>query len=300
MTLRLAARGSALSLVQVELVARMLAPVATSIETFRTTGDLLSQLDAEIVGKGVFTREIDEALLDGRADVGVHSLKDLPAAIPAGLVLAAVPLREDPADVLLSRPRVPFSRLRSGARVGTGSPRRRAQLLAARPDLCVVDARGNVDTRIRRLDEGKWDAIVLARAGLARLGRLDEVCDVFEPHALLPAIGQGALALICRAGDRASLGALQPLDHAASHSEIRAERRLLERLEGGCRAPLAGRAIAAGPSLRLLAAVFTGDGTSVLREEGLGRCEDPETLADDVASRLISRGADRLLAGARA
>jgi hydroxymethylbilane synthase len=168
MTLRLAARGSALSLVQVELVARMLAPLSTSIETFRTTGDRLSHLGAEIVGKGVFTREIDEALLDGRADVGVHSLKDLPSEIPSGLVLAAVPLREDPSDVLLSRPRVPFSRLPSGARVGTGSPRRRAQLLAARPDLCVVDARGNVDTRIRRLEEGKWDAIVLARAVLAR------------------------------------------------------------------------------------------------------------------------------------
>lgn len=300
MKLRLAARGSALSLAQVELVARALSPrFETEILTYRTTGDRLSQLDATIVGKGVFTKEIDEALLGGRADVGVHSLKDLPSALPDGLVLAAVPAREDPSDVLLSRPRVRFSALPRGSRVGTGSPRRKAQLLAARPDLAVSDARGNVDTRIRRLEEGRWDAIVLARAGLARLGRLDEVCDVFAPSMILPAIGQGALAVVARRDDAAVLAALSPLDHAPSHGEALAERRLLRRLEAGCRAPLAGRATADGPRMRLSAGVFSPDGESSLREEAEGPAAEPESLADRVADRLIERGAERILAEAR-
>jgi hydroxymethylbilane synthase len=300
MKIRLAARGSALSLVQVEAVARMLAPFTeTEITTYRTTGDRLSQLDAVIVGKGVFTKEIDEALLDGRADLGVHSLKDLPSELPPGLVLASVPLREDPSDVLISRPRVAFADLPAGARVGTGSPRRRAQLLAARPDLSVSEARGNVDTRIRRLEEGRWDAIVLARAGLARLGRLEEVCDVFSAAVMLPAIGQGALALVARSGDSATAAVLANLDHPESHREVLAERALLRNLEGGCRAPMAGRATASNGSLRLAAAVFSADGAAYLREEDESAGGDPEELGETLARRLLDRGAARLLEEAR-
>ncbi|MDQ6891805.1 MAG: hydroxymethylbilane synthase [Acidobacteriota bacterium] len=300
MKIRLAARGSVLSLVQVEAVARMLAPFAeTEITTYRTTGDRLSQLDAAIVGKGVFTKEIDEALLEGRADLGVHSLKDLPSELPAGLALAAVPLREDPSDILISRPRVAFAHLPAGARVGTGSPRRKAQLLAARPDLSVTDARGNVDTRIRRLDAGRWDAIVLARAGLARLGRLEEVCDVFSDGVMLPAIGQGALALVARSDDVATAALLARLDHPESHREVLAERALLRSLEGGCRAPMAGRATASNGSLRLAAAVFSADGAACLREEDESATGDPEELGERLARRLLERGAARLLEEAR-
>lgn len=300
MSVRLAARGSALSTVQVEWVAKALAPrVETEIGTYRTTGDRLSHLDQAITGKGVFTKEIDEALLDGRADVGVHSLKDLPSELPHGLVLAAVPLRQDPSDVLVSRPRIRFAEVPRGARVGTGSPRRRAQLLAARPDLSVLEARGNVDTRIRRLEEGRWDAIVLARAGLARLGRLEEVCDVFPQDVLLPAIGQGALALVTREGDADSARALAPLDHAPSHREVLAERRLLKRLHAGCQAPLAGRAIFSDGRMRVLAGVFSLDGTDAIREEAEGPADQAIALADRVADALLARGAERILEGAR-
>jgi len=313
---RLAARGSALSIAQVEWVARALAHAGSataSVQTFRTTGDRLSHDNENIVGKGVFTKEIDEALLDGRADVGVHSCKDLPSELPPGLVLAAIPPREDPSDVLVSRARATFASLPAGARIGTGSPRRRAQLLAARPDLSVSEARGNVDTRIRRLEEGRWDAIVLARAGLARLGRLDEVCEVFSADVLLPAIGQGALALVARAGDAESAAALAALDHLPTHREILAERRLLTRLHAGCRAPLAALAsaaasasgLAAAPAvttpgtLRLSAAVFSHDGRETIREDEAGLLDDPIGLADRVADRLLARGADRILQEAR-
>jgi hydroxymethylbilane synthase len=300
--IRLAARGSALSLVQANWVSRALEGHAdVEIATYRTTGDRLSHEGAQITGKGVFTKEIDEALLDGRADVGVHSCKDLPSELPPGLVLAAVPLREDPSDALVSRPRVSFGALPSGARVGTGSPRRRAQLLANRPDLLVSEARGNVDTRIRRLEEGRWDAIVLARAGLARLGRLEEICDVFPPAVLLSAVGQGALALVTREDDAEAAGALAALDHGPSHREVLAERRLLRRLHAGCQAPLAGRAtvIESDGTIRLAAAVYSSDGSQMLREEAEGSAQDPVEVADGVANRLLARGAERILQESR-
>ena len=300
MRVRLGARGSALSLAQLEIVRRALADrVEISIETIRTTGDRLSRLDASIVGKGVFTKEIDEALLEGRIDVGVHSLKDLPAEIPAGLALAAVPLREDSRDALVAHPARPFGELPRGARIGTSSPRRRAQLLAARPDLSVLDARGNVDTRIRRLQEGRWDAIVLASAGLARLGRLSEACDFFATDTMIPAIGQGALALVVREDDASAREVLAPLDDPASHREVLAERALLSRLQAGCRAPLAGHARTADGSLELVAAVYSEDGSRVLRERATAPLDRPESLGDLVADALLARGAADLVAQAR-
>jgi hydroxymethylbilane synthase len=300
MKIRIAARGSALSLAQAEIVRGLLGPrFEIEVLVVRTTGDELSHLDAAIQGKGIFTKEIDEALLDGRADVGVHSLKDLPSRLPPGLVLAAVPIREDPSDALIAFPHRTFAALPRGARLGTSSPRRKAQLLAARPDLEISDARGNVDTRVRRVHEGKWDAIVLARAGLARLGRLHEVSEIFSEEVMLPAIGQGALALVVREGDERAARAVASLDDPASHREARAERELLSRLEAGCRAPLAGRAAANDGRLRLTAAVFSLSGDRVLREEGFGSVDKPEAVGEAVAGKLLAAGAADLIGEAR-
>jgi hydroxymethylbilane synthase len=296
MKLRLGARGSALSLAQANWVARCLAGRAeVDIMTIKTTGDRLSAAGSPIEWKGDFTKELDLALLEDRIDFAVHSLKDVPSSLPQGLELAAVPLREDPSDVLVSQPRRTFGELPAGARLGTSSPRRRAQLLAARPDLQISEARGNVDTRLRRLREGKWDAIVLARAGLARLGRVSEVCDVFSTEILLPAVGQGALALICRTEDRSTREALWGIDHAGSHREVLAERSLLVTLQAGCHAPVAARARVADAKLTLEAGVFAKDGARSLRDSASGPVEEAESLGRGAAERLLGRGAAKFL-----
>lgn len=300
MKLRLGARGSALSLAQAGLVARSLNFWAqVEIVKVKTTGDRLSAEGVAISWKGDFTKELDEALLEGRVDFAVHSLKDVPAALPEGLALAAVPLREDPSDVLVAHPQRPFSELPQGARVGTSSPRRKAQLLAARPDLRVVEVRGNVETRIRRLREGRFDAIVLARAGLARLGMLEEIGEVFSPDVLLPAVGQGALALVSRAEEGEVRALLARLDDADSHASVLAERSLLAVLEAGCRAPVAGRARVQGGELQLTAGVFSEDGSHVLREEGSGRAAEGIAVGRAVAERLLARGAAEWIGGGR-
>jgi hydroxymethylbilane synthase len=298
--LRIGGRGSQLSLVQLDLVGATLSDRAdVEIVPYRTTGDRLSRLDAAMTGKDLFTREIDEALRDGRIDVAVHSLKDLPSRLPAGLVLAAVPLREDPSDVLVSRDGSSFAGLPPGSSVGTSSPRRRAQVLSARPDLEVTGARGNVDTRIHRLREGRWDALVLARAGLARLDRLADVTEVLPASWMLPAIGQGALAVVTREEDDPVRELVEKVDHLASHREALAERALLELLEAGCRAPVAGLARTDGKRLRLASAVFAPDGSQTLREEGESAAEDAAELGLGVARRLLARGAADLLAISR-
>jgi hydroxymethylbilane synthase len=300
--LRVGARGSALSLAQVEIVAAALRPlgdVEVELVTISTTGDHLSRLGSAMTGKDLFTREIDTALLAGDVDIAVHSLKDLPSKLPDGLALAAVPEREDPSDVLISRESASFAELPTGSRVGTSSPRRRAQLLAARPDLEILEARGNVDTRLRRLAEGRWDAIVLARAGLARLGRLAEATEVLAGSWMLPAIGQGALAVVTREDDRAVRELVSRLDHPAAHREAAAERALLDLLDAGCRAPVAGLARAQGSRLSLEGAVFSPDGARALREAGEGSANDPEALGHDVARRLLLRGAAELIALSR-
>lgn len=296
MRVRLGARGSALSLAQAGLVAKSLAPWGEiEIVTVTTTGDRLSAEGAAISWKGDFTKELDEALLERRVDFAVHSLKDVPSALPEGLALAAVPAREDPSDALVAHPPRPFSELPPGARIGTSSPRRKAQLLAARRDLQVLEARGNVDTRIRRLREGRFDAIVLARAGLARLGLLSEMTELFPPEVLLPAVGQGALGLVSRSGDGEVRALLARVDDAPSHAEVLAERSLLTALEAGCRAPVAGRARAEGETLVLTAGVFAADGSRVLREEAAGRPTEAIALGRAVAQKLLARGAAELI-----
>jgi hydroxymethylbilane synthase len=296
MRLRLGARGSALSRAQAELVAAALSPAAeVDIVAVKTTGDRLSASGQPIGWKGDFTRELDEALLGGRIDLAVHSLKDVPSGLPAGLALAAVPRREDPSDVLVSRDRVRFAALPRGARVGTASPRRRAQLLAARPDLEIAEARGNVDTRITRLREGRWDAIVLARAGLARLGRLADAVEAFPDSVLLPAVGQGALAVVTREDDLPVRDVLARLDDAPSHAEVLAERGFLARLEAGCRAPVAARARVAAGNLTMTGAVFAADGSRVLRGEASGSASDAAAVGGELAGRLLAQGAAALI-----
>lgn len=300
MTLRIGGRGSQLSRVQLGMVAAMLRPrAAVEIVTLTTTGDRLSRGEAGMTGKDLFTREIDEALLGRRIDLAVHSLKDLPSRLPDGLALVAVPEREDPSDVLVSRDGATLRTLPAGARVGSSSPRRRAQLLLARPDLVVIDARGNVDTRLRRLSEGRWDAILLARAGIARLGRLAEVTEVLDASVMLPAIGQGALAVVAREEPGEVRDLVGSLDHAPSHREAVAERALLALLEAGCRAPVAGLARHAGGRLRLTGAAFSLDGRTALRADAEGEESEPEALGRQVAGRLLDAGAAALLAAGR-
>ena len=296
MKLRLGARGSALSLAQSGLVARSLSAWAEiELVTIKTTGDRLSAKGAPISWKGDFTKELDEALTEGRVDFAVHSLKDVPSVLAEGLALAAVPLREDPSDVLVSHPPRPFSELPQGARVGTSSPRRKAQLLAARPDLTILEARGNVDTRIRRLREGRFEAIVLARAGLVRLGRTEEITEVFGEDILLPAVGQGALALVSRADAGEVRALLARVDDADSHAAVLAERSLLETLEAGCRAPVAARARVEGSQLRLAAGVFSEDGARILKEHASGAPSEAIAVGRAAAEKLLSRGAAELI-----
>ncbi len=301
MKLRLGARGSALSLAQATLVARSLAGAAeVEIVEVRTTGDRKSASGEPISWKGDFTRELDEALRSKTVDFAVHSLKDVPSTMADGLVLAAVPARQDPRDVLVSHPARPFAELPRGARIGTSSPRRRAQLLAARPDLEVLEARGNVDTRLRRLREGRWDAIVLARAGLARLDRLAEIVEIFPEEILLPAVGQGALAIVAREGDTRMAGILASIDDAASHAEVVCERAVLAALEAGCRAPVAARARVTAGSLAVEAAVFSGDGARILRDRSAGSAADAEPIGRELGRRLLGAGAAALIGEAGA
>lgn len=302
--LRIGTRGSALARVQAALVADALRAAQPGLRVelveITTAGDRTQHTDAPMAGwgLGVFVKEIERALLDGQVDLAVHSLKDVPPDVPDGLVLAAIPERADPRDVLVTREGTPFEALPAGARVGTSSVRRAAFLRAARPDLAYVPIRGNVDSRYRKLLAGDYDAIVLARAGLERLGL--EVSGVpFAPERLPPAPGQGALAIQVRADDARTLALARALDHPPTAAAVRAERRVMAALEGGCRLPVAalGTPQPDGSQLRLLAAVAAVDGSRVLAREERGRLDDAEGLADVVVAGLRADGAGALLHG---
>jgi len=305
---RIGTRASALALTQTGHVADALARLGGfEVETVRvrTDGDRMTGSLTSLGGTGVFVTALREALLDGRCDVAVHSLKDLPTADPAGLALGAVPPREDPRDALCARDGLTLATLPPGARVGTGSPRRAAQLLAARPDLDVVDIRGNVDTRLGRVAPGDLDAVVLARAGLARLGRLDAVTDLFDPSVMAPAPGQGALAVEVRADDAADgsplARALAALDDAPTRLAVLAERGLLARLEAGCAAPVGAFAHLDGSTLTLDAVVVRTDGSRALRRSGATEVDPDDLLAGaDAAVTLGAALADELLAAGAA
>lgn len=275
---RIGTRASTLALTQTGHVADDLARLGgltTELVHVRTDGDRLTGSLASLGGTGVFVTTLRDALLDGRCDVAVHSLKDLPTTPAPGLTIAAVPVRQDPRDALCARDGLTLRELPPGALVGTGSPRRAAQLLAARPDLVVVDIRGNVDTRLGRVagaghGPGDLDAVVLARAGLARLGRLDAVTEALDPEVMLPAPGQGALAVEVRTADLADpthplAAALAALDHTPTRLAVVAERALLARLEAGCAAPVGALARVEGATIDLSAVVARTDGTQTLR-----------------------------------
>ncbi len=298
---RIGTRGSALALWQANHVKERLSALGHEVElqVIVTTGDRLQERRLEAVGgKGAFLKEIEEAMLEGRVDLAVHSLKDVPTALPQGLALCAVLERADPRDVLLSRAGR-LAQLPAGTLVGTTSLRRQAQIRALRPDLALADLRGNVETRIRRLHEGAFGAILLAMAGLARLGRTADVTEALNPRLIIPAPGQGAIALECRADDEAMRAAAAPLAHPPTVRAVTAERSFLAELGGGCNVPLGAHATAAGSEgkeLALVGFVAAVDGSQLLRGEARG--EDPAEVARALARDLIGQGAPALLAQA--
>jgi hydroxymethylbilane synthase len=295
---RIGSRGSALALWQAEHVRQRLAALGheASVRVITTTGDRVQDRRLEDVGgKGAFLKEIEEAMLAGEVDLAVHSLKDVPTALPAGLRLCAVLERADPRDAVLSSAGLALKRLPAGARVGTTSLRRRAQVAALRPDLVLQDLRGNVDTRIRKLREGACEAVLLAVAGLERLGRRGEVTEVLAAEEFLPAPGQGAIALECRDGDGPVAAAVAPLDHAPTARAVTAERALLAGLQGGCNVPLGAYAVEEDGALRLTAFVARPDGSGLLR--GQARDADPRRAGAALAEQLLARGARELMRG---
>jgi len=298
MNVRLGTRGSRLALIQCEQVAAGLRAhgARAEIVVIRTSGDRLAQVAlADFGGKALFVKEIEEALLAGQVDVGVHSLKDMPAALPAGLTLAAFPAREDPADVLLTRGPGGWDGLPRGARVGTSSLRRRALVLARRPDLRPEPIRGNVETRIEKLHAGACDATILAAAGLRRLGLDPSHSTPLPVDEFVPAVGQGILAVEAREADREVLELLGRLDDTRSRSEALAERAFLDRLGADCHTPVAGHARHDGAALTLTGVVASLDGATVLRWQASGGLSEAERLGTAVAEELLARGAKALL-----
>jgi hydroxymethylbilane synthase len=290
----IASRGSQLALWQARWVSAQLAALGHEcrIEIIKTTGDKITDVPLAKVGtKGLFTKEIEEALLDGRADLAVHSLKDLPTELPEGLVLAAVPEREDARDAVVGKR---LAELAAGARVGTSSLRRAAQLRTLRPDLTIESVRGNLDTRLRKLDEGQYDAILLAAAGLKRLGWGDRIAEILTPDTMCPAVGQGALAIETRASG-AGFDAVQALDHAATHAAVTAERGVLGALGGGCQVPIGAHATVEGGRLRLFGLVASPGGDEVIRAEASGAPGDAASLGLALGNVLLERGARRIL-----
>jgi len=298
-TLRLGTRASLLAMTQSRWVAdRLTAALGRQVELVEvtTTGDRNDAPLAQLGGTGVFVSALREALLEGRIDVAVHSLKDLPTGAAAGLVLAAVPLREDPRDVVVARDGLTLGELPVGSRVGTGSPRRAAQLRALGLGLEIVDIRGNVDTRIRKVREGAYDAVLLARAGLARIGRLDEATEVLDPLQMLPAPGQGALGVETRDDEVAT--EVAALDDVRTRAAVTAERAVLATLEGGCAAPVGALAeVAEGEhdeELWVRAVALSPDGTLAVRMSATGDPADAAGVGSRLASDMLSEGAAQL------
>ncbi len=292
--LTIGSRGSQLALWQAHWVKQVLEGAGEScrIEIIKTTGDKITDVPLAKVGtKGLFTKEIEEALLDGRIDLAVHSLKDLPTEVPAGLVIAAIPAREDARDALVGRS---IADLREGAKVGTSSLRRVAQLRAARPDLVIESVRGNLDTRLRKLSEGQYDALVLAAAGLRRLGWADRIAEFVPIDVMCPAVGQGALAIETREGDDAARRCAR-LDDRDTRVAVEAERAVLARLGGGCQVPIGAHARVSGDRLELLAIVGMPDGSRVIRRFTSGAVADAVRIGAELGGELLEAGAREIL-----
>jgi hydroxymethylbilane synthase len=299
MTIRIATRKSPLAKWQAHHVADLLRALEPGVEVelheLMTRGDKILEVAlAQVGGKGLFVKEIEDALLSGVAQIAVHSMKDLPALLAPGLVIAAVPVREDPRDALCSPRWKTLDRLPQGARIGTSSLRRSAQLKAIRPDLRMEVVRGNVQTRLNKASEG-LDAVVLAYAGLRRLGLAEHATQVFSPEEMLPAVAQGALALEARIDDPVTLARLERLDDPETRFRVEAERGFLARIEGGCQVPIAGHATVTLGEVHLRALVASVDGTRVIRGERRGPVAEARALGIALAVELLDRGAGEIL-----
>ncbi len=298
--LRIGTRGSPLALWQAQSVAGQMRPHAAAhvieLVEIETAGDRVTDRSlSQIGGDGVFTKEIQRALLAGVVDVAVHSLKDLPTQPVAGLCLAAVPARGSVGDAFVSLRHQRFDELPPGAAVGTSSLRRRAQALHRRPDLQLIDLRGNVQTRLRKLAEQNLDAIILAQAGLERLGLAQRITELLDPQWMLPAVGQGALGIECRQDDRETRTLLELLNDGPTRQAVLAERALLRGLGGGCLVPLGARGVVEDDALSLQAAVLSPDGRRRVAGEGTGPAGEAEEIGQHLAESLLSRGAGELL-----
>jgi len=288
-----------LALWQAEYVKRELeqtAALRVEIVKIRTTGDVILDTPlARVGGKGLFVKEIEEALLSGKVDLAVHSMKDVPTGLPDGLGIVCVTKREDPRDAFLSARYERFEELPQGARVGTSSLRRQTQLLAARPDLDVVSLRGNIDTRIRKMEEGAYDAVILAAAGVRRLGWEGKIRQYLSVEQSIPAIGQGALGIEARVDDERAVNAVAFLNDMETRLAVCAERKMLERLEGGCQVPIAGHAVISGDKILLTGLVGRPDGSEIVRGNRSGSLEAPEELGVALAEELLARGGRQIL-----
>jgi hydroxymethylbilane synthase len=303
-SLRIGTRGSPLALAQAHMVQAQLAAAlgiaaeTIEIRTFRTTGDRVQDRPlSEAGGKGLFTKEIEDALLQNEVDLAVHSAKDMPTVLPAGLGLAAFPEREDVRDVFISRKAKHPRELPAGSVVGTASLRRQAMLKQLRPDLEVINFRGNVQTRLRKLDEGEVDATLLALAGLKRLGLTDVATAILSTEEFLPAVGQGAIAIETRMDDVATRDAVGRIDHADTHAAVLAERAFLAVLEGSCRTPIGGHAVLRGDTLHFRGLIVRPDGSEAHATERTGHRTEAETLGADAGSELRSRAGANFFAG---
>ena len=293
--LTIGTRGSQLALWQAHWIQAKLEKLGqeSRIEIIKTTGDKITDVALSQVGsKGLFTKEIEEALIAGAIDLAVHSLKDMPTDLPAGLTLAAIPEREDPRDALIGRA---LEDLPKGARVGTGSLRRSAQLRARRPDLEIEDIRGNVDTRLRKLDEGRYDAIVLASAGLRRLGLDNRITELFNPSVMCPAVGQGALAVETRDDGGPAFQIATRLEHPEIRAAVTAERAVLAALGGGCQAPMGSYAYINDATLYVIALIISPDGKKLIRHAKHGAVAEAAVLGRALAEQLLAEGGKEIL-----
>jgi hydroxymethylbilane synthase len=299
-TLRIATRKSPLAMWQAEHVSRKLRQLHQGIEVelvgMSTQGDkILDTPLAKIGGKGLFVKELEQGMLEGRADIAVHSMKDVPVEFPQGLHLAVILEREDPRDAFVSNRYGTLDELPEGAVVGTSSLRRQCQISANRPDLRIAPLRGNVNTRLRKLDEGEFDAIILASAGLKRLGFDDRISSFLEPDQSLPAIGQGAIGIECRADDDWVHRLIEPLHDAETACCVQAERAMNDHLMGGCQVPIAGYALLNHNRLYMRGLVGEPDGSRIMRAEASGPAGEPEALGRGLAEDLLGQGADQVL-----
>ena len=299
-TLKIATRQSPLALWQAEHIRSRLnqlyPDLTVELVKFVSPGVKISDTPlAKIGGKGLFVKELEAALLDGRADLAVHSMKDVPMHLPDGLSLAVICEREDPFDAFVSNQYQHFNELPQGAKVGTSSLRRKCQILQQRPDLEIIDLRGNVGTRLSKLDEGLYDAIILASAGLKRLGLADRIRHSLSAEISLPAVGQGALGLECRSNDSALLKLIEPLQHQETSNCVRAERAFNAYLEGGCQVPIAGYATLRNDQIQIEGRVGSVDGKVILKAQRVGAIEQAEQLGEQLAQDLLAQGAGDLL-----